>query len=90
MPMRSLAPVLAALVWTLASVAAVQAQDTSAPPPPPPDPSASCDTQGACSDQVPMAEATPAVEVGGVQTSPDDARQPGEADPFIINDGFGD
>jgi len=89
MPMRSLAPVLAALVWTLASVAAVQAQDTSAPPPPP-DPSASCDTQAACPDQVPVAVATPAVEVAGVQTSPDDARQPGESDPFIINDGFGD
>jgi hypothetical protein len=87
MPMRSLAPVLAALVWTLVSVAAVQAQDTSAPPP---DPSASCDTQDACPDQPPTADATPAVEVAGVQTSADDARQPGESDPFIINDGFGD
>jgi hypothetical protein len=33
---------------------------------------------------------TPDVEVAGVQTSADDARQPGEADPFIINGGFGD
>jgi hypothetical protein len=87
MPMRSLVPVLAALVWTLAGVAAVQAQDTSAPPP---GAQASCDTQDACPDPLPVAEATPAVEVAGVQTAPDDARQPGEADPFIINDGFGD
>ncbi len=34
--------------------------------------------------------ATQAIEVAGVQTSADDARQLGEADPFIINDGFGD
>ena len=34
--------------------------------------------------------ATQAIEVAGVQTSADDARQVGEAEPFIINDGFGD
>jgi hypothetical protein len=35
-------------------------------------------------------DSPPDVEIAGVQTSADDARQPGEAEPFIINDGFGD
>jgi hypothetical protein len=32
----------------------------------------------------------PGVEVAGVQATPDDARQPEEDEPFIINSGFGD
>jgi len=51
--------------------------------------------QAACSDEWTCLELapvtlTPPIEVAGVQTSADDARQAGEADPFIINDGFGD
>jgi hypothetical protein len=30
------------------------------------------------------------IEVAGVQATPDDARQPGEDEPFIINGSFGD
>ena len=32
----------------------------------------------------------PGIEVAGVQATPDDARQAGEDEPFIINSGFGD
>jgi hypothetical protein len=37
-----------------------------------------------------LATPTPGIEVAGVQASPDDAQLPGETEPFIINDGFGD
>ena len=52
------------------------------------DSTVTCDEQSACPDMMPTA--APPIEVGGVQTSSDDARQPDEAEPFIINDGFGD
>jgi hypothetical protein len=44
------------------------------------------DDDAACLEAVPR----PSVDVAGVQTAPDDARQPGEDEPFIINSGFGD
>ena len=49
---------------------------------------ATCADDDAVCAEASMAQ--PAVEVAGVQTTPSDARQIGEDEPFIINDGFGD
>jgi hypothetical protein len=47
-----------------------------------------CDAPEACPEL--QADQAQNVEVAGVQTSSDDARDAGESEPFIINDGFGD
>jgi hypothetical protein len=49
---------------------------------------------GSCNDAVSCPELvtppSPEIQVAGVQVSADDARQPGETEPFIVNSGFGD
>jgi hypothetical protein len=80
---RRLWPLAAAwLVWAAAATSSACAQAAPAPAP-----ALTCaDQDAACQDgQAPVAQP----EVAGVQTSADDARQPGEDEPFIINDGFG-
>jgi hypothetical protein len=54
--------------------------------PAPPIPQTCADSDAVCFP----AEPAPAIEVAGVQATPDDARLPDESEPFIINDGFGD
>lgn len=53
------------------------------------------DDDSYCTDATPallLADAGTAtgVEVAGVQTTADDARAPGEDEPYIVNTGFGD
>ena len=68
---------LVALSMPLAAAAQTTAEPTQQP---------TCDDPSNC----PAARDQQQVEVAGVQTSPDDARMPGETEDFIINDGFGD
>jgi hypothetical protein len=51
------------------------------------DPTVVCDDVTACPE---IQTGAPVIEVAGVQVSADDAREAGEVEPFIINDGFGD
>ena len=74
--MRSLAAALLLVLGTTLPAAAQSATDQSDSP----------DAAQAADVTAP----SPEVEVAGVQTSADDARQPGESEPFIVNDGFGD
>jgi hypothetical protein len=82
---RILTLVCAWLVWTLVAAGSALAQ--AAPPDETPTPAPDA---AACADQDVCPAPQPQVEVAGVQSSADDAREPGESEPFIINDGFGD
>jgi hypothetical protein len=83
-------PRVPALVFTAAlALLSLLAQGSAAAPgadQATPTPQVACTDLSMCPEVTP----TPDIQVAGVQTSADDARQPGEADPYIINSGFGD
>jgi hypothetical protein len=77
-------PLVAVALFTSTTYA--QTADDAVPP--------NCaDNDAYCADATPallLADAGTGVEVAGVQTTASDARETGEDEPFIINDGFGD